>query len=124
MNLSQFKFTGDTTIKEAIEILKKKAEYIGSSKEAEKFYKEHESWSTLFREEFPEYKTALAEYKDAEELNAWLNGKNPEFHHMSIDDCFRKMSDQERLSLFHRRVNSNVPSLFDEWLRIWWINRY
>ena len=37
---------------------------------------------------------------------------------------FWEMSDQERLSLFMKRINSQEPSEYDELLKSWWANRY
>lgn len=37
---------------------------------------------------------------------------------------FMKMSDQERLSLFMKRLNSGEETPFDEYLKQWWIQRY
>lgn len=117
-------FNDSTTMSEAIEILKARADAIANSEEAAKFNKEDPSWSKLFGAEFRPYKIAVEEYERALELNEWLNGKFPDNKHITLLEAFKKMTDQERLSLFHKRVNSNIPTVFDEYLKIWWIHRY
>lgn len=124
MNSNKYQINSDTTISEAIQILKQKAEDIAREKDAEQFYENDTSWSNLFRKSYQPYEDALAQYEDALELNKWLNGENPENGHLTLLDAFLKMTDQQRLTLFQKRINSKVPGLFDEYLRTWWINRY
>ena len=53
---------------------------------------------------------------------AWLTGRLAEDQDISI--WFSKLRDQEKLSLFHKRINSDEETPYDEMLRIWWMNRY
>lgn len=116
--------TEETTISEAIEILKQRAEDIANSTEEAKFHQENPSWSKLFRKSYKPYRDALMRYEEACELYEWLNGKNPENAHLTIKEAFTALSEQERLSLFNKRVNTEVACIFDEHLKAWWINRY
>lgn len=124
MDQSKLGINGNTTIIEAIEILKKQADQIAQSEEAARFHQENPSWSNLFRESYEPYQDAVKEYENALEVNEWLNGKNPENGQLTIEQAFLKMSDQQRLTLFHKRINTGIASIFDEYLRAWWINRY
>ena len=124
MNQSEFEINGNTTISEAIEILKRHADTLANSGEAAKFHQENPNWSKVFRKPYKPYQDALEQYEEALKLNEWLNGKNPENGQLTIKEIFLNMSDQERLSLFHKRINSGIPSIFDEYLKAWWINKY
>lgn len=64
------------------------------------------------------------EYENALAVNEWLNGSNPKYYHRTIEEIFISMSDQQRLTLFNQRIHSDAPTLFDDWLRAWWMNRY
>lgn len=117
-------FTAETTIEQAIEILKKQAEEMANSAEVQKFKNDNPHWSNLFRETHPAYHEAMLEYEAAVELYEWLNGKKKANANISIKQAFIELSERDRLSLFHQRVNSTIPTLFDEYLKIWWMNRY
>lgn len=43
---------------------------------------------------------------------------------MDIRSWFSQLSDNQKLSLFMKRVNSNEATIFDGLLQSWWINRY
>lgn len=43
---------------------------------------------------------------------------------LCIKNLFVKMSEQRKLSLFHKRINQQQPSLFDDYLEAWWKSRY
>ena len=43
---------------------------------------------------------------------------------MDIRSWFSQLSDNQKLSLFTKRVNSNEATIFDGLLQSWWINRY
>ena len=124
MNKDEYKIDGNTTIIEAIQILKNKVDAIAHSEEAAKFFEENPSWSSLFRENYTPHQIALKEYQEALELNEWLNGKNPENGALTIKEAFMRMTDQQRLTLFSNRINSKIPGIFDYYLQVWWINRY
>jgi hypothetical protein len=124
MNREYRGITSDTSVGEAVEILKQRAEAIAQSPEAEMFNTDNPSWSNLFREEYPPYQNALKEYEAALEINEWLNGANPDNGLLTISEAFAKIPDYERLNLFYKRINTKVPSVFDECLQQWWINRY
>ena len=113
-----------TTISEAIEILKQRADAIAGSAEAAAFLQQNAGFSKLFVKPYPPYQRAVQEYEQALELNEWLNGKNPANGHLTILETFKRMTDQQRLSLFMKRINTDTPGLFDECLMIWWKNRY
>lgn len=124
MNQPDFEINGDTTITEAIDILKRRADAIAQSEEAARFHEENPSWSNLFRKPYAPYEAALGQYKEALEINEWLNGKHPENGQMTIKEIFLNMSDQTRLSMFHKRINTGVSSIFDSYLQAWWMSRY
>lgn len=42
----------------------------------------------------------------------------------ALEDLFSRMSDQEKLSLFMRRSDSGIPTIFELFLDEWWANRY
>jgi hypothetical protein len=124
MYQSKSEIDGNTTISEAIEILKQQANIIANSEEATKFHQENPSWSNLFKKSYKPYQDAVAQYEEALNLNEWLNGKIPKNGHLTIKEVFLNMTDQERLTLFHKRINTGTPSIFDEFLKAWWTNRY
>lgn len=124
MDESKSEITDDTTISEAVEILALKANAIANSEEAKKFHQENPNWSNLFKKNYQPYKYATAQYEEALSLNEWLNGKCPQNGHWTLKEVFFNMSDQEKLSLFIKRVDTDTPSIFDELLKVWWINRY
>ena len=124
MNEIEIEINGNTTISEAIEILRRRVENVAHSEEAIKFHKENPNWSNLFREKYKPYQDAVEQYDDVLCLNEWLNGKNPLYRHLPIKEAFINMSKHERMSLFNKRININIPSIFDEYLKAWWINRY
>lgn len=39
-------------------------------------------------------------------------------------DKFKQLSDQQKLSLYHKMINSNVKGEFDALLYRWWVSRY
>lgn len=39
-------------------------------------------------------------------------------------DKFKQLSDQQKLSLYHKMINSNVKGEFDDLLYQWWLSRY
>ncbi len=43
---------------------------------------------------------------------------------MDIQSWFSKLSDNQKLSLFLKRINSDEETIFDNLLQSWWINRY
>ena len=114
----------NTTISEAMEILKQRASIIANSEETAKFRQENPHWSTLYKKAYKPYQDAVEQYEEALKLNEWLNGKNPQNGHLTIKEVFLNMSDQQRLSLFCQRVNTDIPGIFDEWLQAWWMSRY
>jgi len=124
METPKFTITSEHTITEALEILKQQVDHHTQSEEAKKFHQDNPSWSTLFRESYKPYQDALHQYEEALKVNEWLNGKNPENGNLTIGEIFFRMSDQQRLSLFHRRINSSTSSIFDEHLQAWWLCRY
>lgn len=124
MDQSKLEISGNTTISEAIKILKQQADAIAHSEEAAKFHEENPSWSKLFRKPYKPYQDAVQQYEEILKINEWLNGKNPGNGHLTIKEIFLSMSDQDRLSLFHKRINTGIPSIFDGYLQAWWINRY
>lgn len=118
------KINSETKMSEALEILKQEVEDIANSDKAADFAKDNPNWSTLFAKTYPPFQDALDQYNDALKLNEWLNGQNPANGHLSLKEIFLNLTDQHRLSLFTVRTNTTVPSIFDELLRAWWINRY
>lgn len=116
--------TGNTTMSEAISILKQKADAIAGSDGAAAFHKDNPDWSNLFRQSYKPYEDAVKEYEEALKLNEWLNGKNPANGHLTLLQIFQNMTDQQRLTLFVNRIDSVISGIFDEYLQIWWMNRY
>jgi hypothetical protein len=43
---------------------------------------------------------------------------------MDIRNWFYKLSDNQRLSLFLKRINSDEATIYDNLLQNWWVNRY
>ena len=124
MHQPESDINGDTTITEAIAILKRRVDAIAQSAEAARFHEDNPSWSNLFRKPYPPYEVALRQYEEALEINEWLNGKHPGNGHLTMKEIFFKMSDQQQLSLFHKRVNTGIASIFDHYLQSWWMSRY
>lgn len=124
MNEPEIEINGNSTISEAIEILRRRVENVAHSEEATKFHTENPNWSNLFRKTYKPYQDALEQYEEALKVNEWLNGKNPSNGHLTIMEIFISMSDRERVNLFNRRINTSTPSIFDDYLKTWWINRY
>ncbi|MDO5510665.1 MAG: hypothetical protein Q4F57_08210 [Weeksellaceae bacterium] len=124
MSKSESEINENTTISEAIQIFKDRVDALANSEEAAKYHQDNPSWSSLFRANYKPYQDAVANYEEALKVNEWLNGKSPENGHLTLLEVFMRMSDQQRLSLFHKRINSETSSIFDKYLRAWWINRY
>lgn len=124
MDESKFEINVDTTISEAIAILKLNANSIAYSGEAKKFHQENPNSLNLFKKSYNPYQEAVALYKEALNINEWLNVKSPKNVHWTLKEVFFNMTDQEKLSLFQKRIDKHTPSIFDELLRAWWTNRY
>jgi len=113
-----------TTIAEAIKILKQKADIISESEEAQNFYKQNNTWSKLFKDTYKPYADAVKQYEEALEINQWLNNSGSENSNLTLTEIFNSMPNQQKLSLFHKRINTDTPSIFDKQLQAWWMSRY
>jgi hypothetical protein len=52
----------------------------------------------------------------------WLTARVAQDQDIRI--WFSKLSENQKLSLFHKRINTDEETPYDELLHSWWINRY
>jgi hypothetical protein len=123
-NQPEHEINGDTRLDDAIAMLAGHAEQMSKSTEGASFNKDAASWSTLFRDTSKPYGDAMKMLEDALKLRERLEKSYPGSGQMTIKELFIKMTDRERLSLFHERINTETPGVFDEFLKAWWMNRY
>jgi len=64
----------------------------------------------------------VVENQELQPVDSYLFAKANE--DMDLQNWFSKLSDNQKLSLFLKRVNCDEATLYDDLLKKWWINRY